>query len=253
MNKKALFKYAIEQVTQYESEPQAIATTHIIGTLYSKARATTLTGYNFTPTFYEKKVHCCQVSNRNKNGLDHESFNQSNIERLLHLSHDDCKNKLRRLKIFRYSYKGTNRKLLSFQVFSDTVHQSELERFQGHIKLDDKHPYHGAHGIYVIFDTSNCKADTKNKEVNPDKIIKNFEIFTIKKINWHVFNSTPKQNLHVNTSNYFTKHNFRKLSSITNKVSTWIQVNDSSYNKQHILTTTVLQLTTKICTSQYIF
>ena len=146
MNKKALLKYAIEQVTQYESEPQAIATTPIIGTLSSKARATTLTGYNFTPTFYEKKVHCCQVSNRNKNGLDHVSFNQSNIERLLHLSDDDCINKLRRLKITRYSYKGTNRKLLNFQVFSDTVHQSELERFQGHIKLDDKHPYHGAHG-----------------------------------------------------------------------------------------------------------
>ena len=34
----------INQVTQCESEPQAIETTNVISTLYSKARATTLTG-----------------------------------------------------------------------------------------------------------------------------------------------------------------------------------------------------------------
>ena len=39
---KTLHKYAINQVTQCESEPQAIETTNIIATLYSKARATTL-------------------------------------------------------------------------------------------------------------------------------------------------------------------------------------------------------------------
>ena len=43
------------------------------------------TGYKFTATFSEKKVHCSQVSNGKKNRLDHESFYQNNIERLLHL------------------------------------------------------------------------------------------------------------------------------------------------------------------------
>ena len=56
-----------------------------------KVRATTLTGFKFTATFSEKKVHCSQVSNGNKNRLDHESFYQSDIERLLHLSPEDCK------------------------------------------------------------------------------------------------------------------------------------------------------------------
>ena len=55
---KTLHKYAINQVTQCESEPQAIETTNIVARLYSKARSTTLTGYKFTATFFEKKVHC---------------------------------------------------------------------------------------------------------------------------------------------------------------------------------------------------
>ena len=88
---KTLHKYAINQVSQCETEPQAIETTDVIATLYSKARATTVTGYKFTATFSEKKVHCSQVSNGNKNRLDHESFYQVIIERLLHLNPDDCK------------------------------------------------------------------------------------------------------------------------------------------------------------------
>ena len=87
---KTLHKYAINQVSQCETEPQAIETTNVIATLYSKARATTVIGYKFTATFSEKKVHCSQVSNGNKNRLDHESFYQSNIERLLHLNPEDC-------------------------------------------------------------------------------------------------------------------------------------------------------------------
>ena len=79
---KTLHKYAINQVTQCESEPQAIETTNIVAKLYSKARATTLTGYKFTAIFSEKKVYCSQVSIGNKNRLDHESFYQSNVERL---------------------------------------------------------------------------------------------------------------------------------------------------------------------------
>ena len=77
---KTLHKYAINQVSQCETEPQAIETTNVIATLYSKARATTVIGYKFTATFSEKKVHCSQVSNGNKNRLDHESFYQSNID-----------------------------------------------------------------------------------------------------------------------------------------------------------------------------
>ena len=67
---KTLHKYAINQVSQCETEPQDIETTDVIATLYSKARATTVTGYKFTATFSEKKVHCSQVSNGNKNRLD---------------------------------------------------------------------------------------------------------------------------------------------------------------------------------------
>ena len=66
--------------------------------LYSKARATTLKGNKFTATFSEKKLHCSQVSNGNKNRLDHEYFYQSNIKILLHISPDDCKHELKGLK-----------------------------------------------------------------------------------------------------------------------------------------------------------
>ena len=135
---KTLHKYAINQVTQCETEPQAIETTIIIATLYSKARATTVTGCKFTATFSEKKVHCSQVSNGNKNRLDHEPFYQSNIERLLHLNPDDCKNELLRLNLTRN--KNTDRKITNFQVFADSVHQAELERYQGHVQLDEKIP-----------------------------------------------------------------------------------------------------------------
>ena len=81
---KTLHIYAINQLTQGESKPQALETTNIVATLYSKARATTITGDKFTATISEKKIHCSQVSNGNKNRLDHESFYQSNIEIILH-------------------------------------------------------------------------------------------------------------------------------------------------------------------------
>ena len=142
--------------------------------MYSKARATTVKGYKFTATFSEKKIHCSQVSNGNKNRLDHESFYQSNIERLLHLDPDDCKNQLLRLNLTRN--KNTDRKIVNFQVFTDSVHLAEIERYQGHVKLEENNPNNGAHGqlIYDIHDKpwiphiginnpSNCKADTKNK------------------------------------------------------------------------------------------
>ena len=92
---KTLYKNAKNQVTQYESEPQAKETTNIIATLYSKGRATKLT----SDIFIEKKVHYSQVSNGNKNQLDLESFYQSNIGRLLHLNPDECKYELLRLQI----------------------------------------------------------------------------------------------------------------------------------------------------------
>ena len=142
--------------------------------MYSKSRATTITGCKLTATFSEKKVYCSQVSDGNKNRLDHETLYQSNIEQILHLNPDDCKNELLRLNITRN--RNTDRKIVSFQVFADSVHQAQLERYQGHIKLDEKYPYNGAHGrlIYDIHekhwiprigknDPSNCKADTKNK------------------------------------------------------------------------------------------
>ena len=82
-----------------------------------------------------EKVHCSQVSNGNRNRLDHKSFYQSKLERLLH-NPEDCKNELQRLKII--TNECANRKLVKFQVFSDSAHQAELERYQGYMKLDDK-------------------------------------------------------------------------------------------------------------------
>ena len=35
--------------------------------------------------------------------------------------------------------------MVTFQVFLDSAHQAQVERHQGHIKLDDKFPNHGAH------------------------------------------------------------------------------------------------------------
>ena len=56
--------------------------------------------------------------------------------------------------------------------------KQKLERYQGHIKLDEKYPYNGAHGRLTydihdkhwiphigINDPSNCKADTKIKDI----------------------------------------------------------------------------------------
>ena len=95
-------------------------------------------------------------------------------KKLLHISPDDCSNELKRIKIT--SNKGTNRKLVNFQVFPDFGHQAELERYQGHIKLEDEFPFHGAHErlTYNLHDKywiphigintpSNCKADAKSK------------------------------------------------------------------------------------------
>ena len=171
---KTLHKYAINQVTQCESEPQAIESTNVSATLYSKGQSTTLTGYKFTATVSEKEVHCSQVSNGNKNRLDYKSFYQSNLERLLHLNPQDFKNKLRRLNLTQND--GTTRKLVNFQVFPNSAHQAELENYQGHIRLDSNIPFHGTHGRLTydlhdkhwiphigINDPSNCKADTKNK------------------------------------------------------------------------------------------
>ena len=55
MNKKTLHKYAINQVTQCESEPQEVETTNIVAALFSKTRNTTLTGCKIIATFSEKK------------------------------------------------------------------------------------------------------------------------------------------------------------------------------------------------------
>ena len=92
----------------------------------------------------------------------------------MHLSPDNCKKDLERLKIT--SNKSKNRIFVTFQVFPDSAHQAELEKYQGHIRLDNKLPFHGAHGrlTYDLHDKnwiphiginkpSNCKADTKNK------------------------------------------------------------------------------------------
>ena len=107
-----------------------------------------------------------------KNRLDHESFYQSKIEKLLHLNSDDCKNELP-LNLTKINTKKT----VQFQVFTDSAHQAELERYQGHVKLEEKYSYISAHGrlTYYLHDKnwiphvgiknpSYCKADTKIKD-----------------------------------------------------------------------------------------
>ena len=94
---KTLHKKAINQVNQCESEQQEIETTSIVATHYSKAWATTLTGYIFTATFAEKKVPCSQVSNGNKNRPNQKSFYQSSIVKIIDPNPEDCKKELQRL------------------------------------------------------------------------------------------------------------------------------------------------------------
>ena len=66
--------------------------------------------------------------------------------------------------------------MVNFQIFLDSAHQAELERYQYHMKLDDKYLFLGAYGrlAYDLYDKNwishigkntpfNCKADTKNK------------------------------------------------------------------------------------------
>ena len=92
----------------------------------------------------------------------------------MHLSPDDCKNELERLKTT--SNKGKNRKLVFFQHFPESAHQAELQKHQGHIRLDYKFPFHGAHGrlTYNLHDKvwlphiginnpQKSKPNTKNK------------------------------------------------------------------------------------------
>ena len=56
-----------------ETEPQAIETTNVIATLYSKARATTVTGYKFTATFSERKyiVHKSRTETKTDLTMNH--------------------------------------------------------------------------------------------------------------------------------------------------------------------------------------
>ena len=72
---KTLHKYAINQVSQCETEPQAIETTNVIATLYSKARATTVIGYKFTATFSERKyiVHKSQIEKKTDLTTNHST------------------------------------------------------------------------------------------------------------------------------------------------------------------------------------
>ena len=106
----------------------------------------------------------------NKNRLNHESFYQSKLERLLHLDTEDCKNEHLKTN----TNKNENRKLVNYQVFPNSANQAQLEIYQGHVQLCDKFPYHGAHGrlTYDLHDKnwklhiriknpSICKAGTK--------------------------------------------------------------------------------------------
>ena len=58
---------------------------YILAKFYSKAEPQPQQDTNSQQNS-QKKLHCSQVSNGNKNRLDHESFYQIIIERLLHLN-----------------------------------------------------------------------------------------------------------------------------------------------------------------------
>ena len=75
-----------------------------------------------------------------------------------------------------YTKFSHKQKTCEISSFSDSAHQAELEKHQGHIRLDTKFPFHRTHGklTYDLHDknwipniginnTSNCKADKKNK------------------------------------------------------------------------------------------
>ena len=111
--------------------------------MYSKARATKLTGYKFTAHFPKKKYIVHKFPTELKIDLITNHFTRV-TKKVLHLNLDNCKNELLRLNLTRN--KKTDRKIVNFQVFADSVHQAELERYQGHIQLEEKYPYNGAHG-----------------------------------------------------------------------------------------------------------
>ena len=143
--KQKLQKYANNLVTQYESEPQDTESTTLLATFKSKARATTLTGYKFAGKFSENKVHCSQVSNGIKSSFDHESFYQNRKERQTSWPWRFFKKKDANCSQI-LTDKDESRKIVKFWVFPVSAHQQQLEHHHGHIQLDDKFPYHGAHG-----------------------------------------------------------------------------------------------------------
>ena len=67
---------AFIQVSKCESESPDIKSTTVVATLYSKARATTVAGDKFTGKYSEKKKHCSQFSNGNKNSFERESLHK---------------------------------------------------------------------------------------------------------------------------------------------------------------------------------
>ena len=115
---KTLNKYAINQVTQCESELRVIESTNIIATLYSKARATTLAVYEFIAKFSEKKYLAHKFEMETKMDSTTNLFFEGTSK-----DSEDCKNEQKRLKLT--TNKGTNHKLVNFQVFPDSAHQAK--------------------------------------------------------------------------------------------------------------------------------
>ena len=90
--KKFNKKLRIKPRKKCKSKPHDIELTKLIETLYSKTPATTFTRYKLTAKVSEKIIQCSQISNGNKNRLNHKSFHQNKSEKLLHPNPEDCKN-----------------------------------------------------------------------------------------------------------------------------------------------------------------
>ena len=88
----------------------------------------------FTATFSEKKVHCSQSLQMEIKTVLTTNHSTRVISNDFYISiPEDCKNELLRLNITRN--KNADRKLVYFQVFSDSVHQAELEKISRTYKI----------------------------------------------------------------------------------------------------------------------
>ena len=98
--------------------------TVIVAAHYSKARATTLTGYKFTARFSEKKENVYKFRKAIKIDEIMNIFIKKRSKDFLILIYEDCKNEQQRLRKVTNNNEFHTRTLFSY-FFSDYVHQAQ--------------------------------------------------------------------------------------------------------------------------------